>query len=247
VCLLVVIARAHPDAPLVVAANRDEWLVRPAAAMAVHRPAAPRILGGRDEVAGGTWLAVNEHGLVAALTNRPIDHAQIPDGRDGTRRSRGELPLLAAAHARARDAARALAATVRPDDYNPCWLLVGDRESLHYLELRPGAPLVPVELPPGVHVLENLPLGEDSAKLRGVRAQLAPWPAWRGGALVPALAGVLGDHGPPACVHAGPYGTRSATIVVVPPGAGAPPDLRFTPGPPCRTAFASAADRWRAS
>ena len=35
------------------------------------RGGGPRILGGRDEVAGGTWLAVNEHGVVAGLTNQP--------------------------------------------------------------------------------------------------------------------------------------------------------------------------------
>ena len=52
-CLLVVVSRLDPGAPLVVGANRDERLDRPAAAMTVLRPADPRILGGRDEEAGG--------------------------------------------------------------------------------------------------------------------------------------------------------------------------------------------------
>ena len=39
--------------------------------MTVISRAGPRIIGGRDERAGGTWLAVGEHGVVAALTNRP--------------------------------------------------------------------------------------------------------------------------------------------------------------------------------
>ena len=48
-CLLAVLSRVHPDAPLIVAANRDEWLLRPATAMTVLRESEPRILGGRLE------------------------------------------------------------------------------------------------------------------------------------------------------------------------------------------------------
>ena len=60
-----------PGAPLIVAANRDELYERPSVAMTVLRQGGPRILGGRDELAGGTWLAVNEHAVVAALVNQP--------------------------------------------------------------------------------------------------------------------------------------------------------------------------------
>ena len=44
--------------------------------------------GGRDLMAGGTWLAVNDHGVVAGLTNKPAE-----EGRDPSKRSRGEIPL----------------------------------------------------------------------------------------------------------------------------------------------------------
>ena len=81
VCLLVLLFGVDPDAPLVVAANRDERLDRPAVAMTVLAEGGPRILGGRDNKAGGTWLAVNEYGVVAGLTNRPA-----PDGADPARR-----------------------------------------------------------------------------------------------------------------------------------------------------------------
>ena len=68
-CLLIALSRVLPDAPLLVAANRDERYDRPAEAITVLRDRGPRILGGRDQVAGGTWLAVNEHGVLAGLTN----------------------------------------------------------------------------------------------------------------------------------------------------------------------------------
>jgi uncharacterized protein with NRDE domain len=70
-CLLIMAWQTDDRAPLVVGANRDERLDRPATAMTVLRSEHPRILGGRDEVAEGTWLAVNEYGVVAGLTNRP--------------------------------------------------------------------------------------------------------------------------------------------------------------------------------
>ena len=94
-CLLAVLSRVHPDHPLVVAANRDEFLARPASGVTVLRDA-PRTLGGRDAVGGGTWLAVNLRGVVAALTNTPL-----PGAPDPARRSRGELPLLLTEHATA--------------------------------------------------------------------------------------------------------------------------------------------------
>lgn len=52
-CLIVLAWQAHPDYPLVVAANRDEFHARPSAAMA-RWPDAPHIIGGRDLEAGGT-------------------------------------------------------------------------------------------------------------------------------------------------------------------------------------------------
>ncbi|HTT87249.1 MAG TPA: NRDE family protein, partial [Acidimicrobiales bacterium] len=159
-CLLVVVFGVDPGAPLVVGANRDERLARPATAMGVLRPDPPRILGGRDFEAGGTWLAVNRHGLVAGLTNRPV-----PDGRDPTKRTRGELPLALVRHLSADRAVEAFVEAVRPSDYNPAWLLVGDRVSLFAIDMTAGARPVVSELGPGVHVLENNPLGAPSAKV----------------------------------------------------------------------------------
>ena len=92
VCLLVFVWQVETSHPLVVAANRDERLDRPALPFGVLQRGHPRMLGGRDELAGGTWLAVNEHGVVAGLTNRPA-----PEGRDPTKRSRGGLPLVVGA------------------------------------------------------------------------------------------------------------------------------------------------------
>lgn len=248
-CLLAVLFRAHPDAPLIVAANRDELLERPAKSMTWLRESPPtRIAGGRDLLAGGTWMAISESGLVAGLTNRPA-----PLGRDPAKRSRGEIPLALAEATDAASAMRVFDERFAPQaaSFNPAWLLVGDRDSLHYVDF--GDPASRRPLGPGLHVLENRPLDAPSPKAGHVRAQLAGIESLRGDALTARLASMLADHAIPDgaralrgtqtterpleteanCVHAGIYGTRSATIVVVPENGA--PKIRYSDGPPCTT------------
>lgn len=67
-CLILVAWRAHPDFPLVVAANRDESFGRPS--LAAHWwEDHPDILAGRDLEAGGSWLGITRQGAFAGLTN----------------------------------------------------------------------------------------------------------------------------------------------------------------------------------
>jgi uncharacterized protein with NRDE domain len=249
VCLLIAMFGMVPDAPLIVAANRDERFDRPAVPITVLREQQPRILGGRDELAGGTWLAVNEHGVVAGLTNQPSFA-----GRDPAKRSRGELPLAFASWASAAEAVEKVSATVDPASYNPCWMLVGDRETLFFIGIA-GQRMPEVEqLSPGLHVLENAALRPRSAKAGFVtelvtNALAAQDDAGAAGA-VAALEIVLRDHRPAiselvtdssghvrppelsaACVHGEGYGTRSAMTVSVP--ASGLPSVRVADGRPC--------------
>lgn len=87
VCTLIVYYKLLADYPIVVAANRDEYYTRKARGPHVmhHQP---RVYAGKDEQAGGTWLGVNEFGLMVGLVNR---HSTQP--QDPARRSRGLLCL----------------------------------------------------------------------------------------------------------------------------------------------------------
>src|SRR5688572_16164 len=67
-CLIALAHRASPRFPLVIAANRDEDYQR-ATHDAHHWPDAPDVVGGRDGLYGGTWLAVRRGGRFAAVTN----------------------------------------------------------------------------------------------------------------------------------------------------------------------------------
>jgi hypothetical protein len=68
-CLLAIHFQVCADAPLLIAANREEFYARPSLPPAIQ-PGTPRVLCGIDARAGGTWLGVNEYGLVVAVTNR---------------------------------------------------------------------------------------------------------------------------------------------------------------------------------
>jgi uncharacterized protein with NRDE domain len=203
---------------------------------------------------------VNEHGLIAGLTNQPM-----AADRDPRKRSRGELPLAFAAH---EDAATAMTAvTVDPARYNPCWMLVGDRRSLFFVGIGSGsgAKAETEQLGPGLHVLENAPLRARSAKAvfveQLVRDELAARPRADADSTVAALEAVLRVHEPavraprtdetgrtwPAeisapCVHTQAYGTRSAMTAWVPPAGR--PGVRVADGPPCRVPFRDVTGLW---
>jgi uncharacterized protein with NRDE domain len=67
-CLINIQLHAHPDYPLIVAANRDEDYDRPTVS-ADFWVDEPGILAGRDLLQFGTWLGITKQGRFAALTN----------------------------------------------------------------------------------------------------------------------------------------------------------------------------------
>ncbi len=251
-CLLICAWQCHENYTITLAANRDERYDRPAQPFAVLRERSPRTLGGRDLVAGGTWLAVNEHGVVVGLTNTPS-----PEGPDPSKRSRGEIPLLLSAFNSARKGIEAFVDQAEHGAYNAARLLVADRDHLFYLELSDSDPPRVRELSPGLHVLENAPLDGVSSKARFVTMLLADSldnaeKFWR------VLPAVVASHEatPPTphelarmsglsrwqatrapCVHTEGYGTRSSMLLRVARNASVPTEILVSDGPPCCAAF----------
>jgi uncharacterized protein with NRDE domain len=191
--------------PLVVAANRDEMLARPARPPFLW-PGEPRVIAPRDEVAGGTWLGLNERALFVGVTNRA---GRAPDR---SRRSRGALvaealraPSAAELHARL--------AALDPTQYNGFHLVYADRASAH-LTWSDGEALHRSELAPGLHVVTERSFGAGDARRADLVRDL--WPADGDSA---ALASMLGRHAEDpfaaTCVHADAfgYGTRSSMVL----------------------------------
>lgn len=222
-CLILVAWRSHPQYPLVVAANRDEFFTRRTAS-ADFWPDQPQILAGRDLEGGGTWMGVTRAGRFAALTNYRDPAAQRPDAP-----SRGAL----VADFLAGDAnIDAYLDQIQPRaaSYNGFNLLLGERDRLVWFSNVAGGR---VELASGVYGVSNHLLD-------------SPWPKVGAGKTALAAAmGALPDSAPlfellrddsvhpdaalprtgvsiewerllsSAFVRAPGYGTRSSTVLTI--------------------------------
>jgi hypothetical protein len=153
VCTLIISLDPEARWPVLLASTRDEFRSREWQAPAEWWPEGhPGLIGGRDREAGGTWLAVNPgERRVAVILNR-IE----PTGPSKSEaRSRGELPLIAAA-----DGGEAIAAQdlelVRP--FN---LALTESRQVSWWRYD-GAELSRHEVPPGLHILTAADLDDMS-------------------------------------------------------------------------------------
>ena len=126
-CTLVILRRPEHAWPVVIGANRDEMIDRPALPPGRHWPDRMEVVGGLDLEAGGSWLGVNDWGVVAAILNR-----QGSLGPAAGLRSRGELVLEALDHADAVAAAAALS-YLDPAAYRTFNLIVADNRDAFWL------------------------------------------------------------------------------------------------------------------
>lgn len=218
-CLVLLAWRQHPDYPLVVAANRDEWRARLATPLYAW---ADGTLAGRDLTAGGTWMAARADGAFAAVTNFREPGVATPGAR-----SRGELPLRALAGGPsiaeiARDGAA----------YGGFHVLAAVGGELWHVSNRGEGP---TRLLPGLHGVSNGPMARRWPKVRTGLAALERAVAPGGPPSVDALLGLLDDRTVPPDedlpdtgvgldwerilgprrVDAAGYGTRVSTVLLV--------------------------------
>ncbi|TYH30697.1 hypothetical protein ES288_A01G115500v1 [Gossypium darwinii] len=153
-CIAAFIWQAHPLYPLLLLQNRDEYYNRPTKALAWWDVDGCEILGGRDEVAGGTWLACSRQGRVAFLTN-VLELHHLSGAK-----TRGDLPLLFLKSTKSpMEFADQL--LTNADQYNGFNLIVADiaTKSMVYISNRPkGEPIHIQQVSPGLHVLSNAKL-----------------------------------------------------------------------------------------
>jgi Transport and Golgi organisation 2 len=126
-CTLVLLRRPGAAWPLVLAANRDELATRPARPPGRHWPDRAEVVAGLDVQAGGSWLGINDCGVVAGVLNRTGTL-----GPAAGKRSRGELVLEALDHADAAAAAQALS-DLDPHAYRPFNLVIADSRDAFWL------------------------------------------------------------------------------------------------------------------
>lgn len=245
-CSIVILYRPGHDWPVLIGANRDEMLDRPSAPPGRHWPDRPQVVAGLDRLAGGSWLGLNDEGVVAGIMNRVNSLGPAPG-----KRSRGELVLEALDHADARLAATALGA-LEPTAYRPFNMLVADSGEAFWLRnlgLREG--WVDVEpLPAGLSMLTAHDRN-DAAGSRRIAAFLprfeqAPIPDpdqgnWRGWETLLASREIAPGGGPydtMTIADAGGFGTvSSALIALAATGRKKRPIWRFANGLPDRNSY----------
>jgi len=145
VCLILFAHQLRADLPLVLLANRDEYLDRPTAPLACWA-AVPGVVGGCDLVAGGSWLGVGVDGRWAAVTNVREGESSSPGAP-----SRG---WLVRDYLQGRETPAAFIARLAPQmaAYAGFNLLLGNCTEIWYVSNRePG----PVRLNPGLYGLSN--------------------------------------------------------------------------------------------
>ena len=161
-CTLVILRRPGHAWPLILGANRDEMIDRPWQEPGRHWPDRPEVVAGRDVLAGGSWLGLNDFGVAAAVLNR---HGSL--GPAPGQRSRGELVLEALDHADAREAAAALKA-LEPKAYRTFNLVVADNRDAYWLRHADPSGTLPVsvnEIPPGLSMLAAGDLNDETPRL----------------------------------------------------------------------------------
>lgn len=184
-CLIVFAYEVHPRYRLVLAANRDEFFVRPT--QPLHWWKYPNILAGRDLQGGGSWLGLDRAGRLAAVTNVRNPRDILPG-----RRSRGELvPAFLSQPQPGAEFATSLDASAYPG-YN---LLLLDRTGLTWHSNRADSPR---PLSPGLYALSNAALDTPWPKVERAKALLATLLAGSAALDLTPLLQILADRRQPA-------------------------------------------------
>lgn len=242
-CTLILLRRPDHPWPLLLAGNRDEMPDRPWDPPGRHWADRPGVVAGLDRLAGGSWMGLNQHGVVSVIMNRAGSLGPAPG-----RRSRGELVLEALDHAEAEQAAGALK-QLDPAAYRPFNLLIGDplkcfwiRNADHRIRVQ--------EVPPGLHMITALELDDESdPRIRHYlpRFRAAPqpepergdWGAWK--VLLASHDRLAGEGRAAAICFRLDTGlcTLSSALIALPryPGVHAMPLWLHTSGPPDQAKF----------
>jgi uncharacterized protein with NRDE domain len=229
-CLLALFFRAVDDAPVVVGANREEFYARPGTAPQILEGSC-RAVAGLDPAAGGTWLGVNENGVLAAVTNRPeVDAPERPRSRGLLVRELLGCPSAAAA---VELATRELC-TRR---YAGCNVVCADAERA--VVLHGGDWLRVQPLPPGLHVLTNRDVNTVSDPRLAHAWWLGQHDYEKADDCLHALRQLCGKGegvGPPICLRGPVKGTVSSSLIALRPAL-ADSVYLHAQGPPDRAPY----------
>ncbi|MBS0261523.1 MAG: NRDE family protein [Planctomycetes bacterium] len=234
-CLFGLAFQQFADCPVLIVANREEAYARPTAPPQIfpRKGGTSAWMGGRDLLAGGTWLGVNEFGLTVAVTNRPVTR-ELPAPR-----SRG---LLCRQLLECENAAQALdlaLSELRTASYLGCNLILAEARAAFCVEA--GDEIRAQPLTAGLHLITNSALdAPDDRRCRRVRDEfqhVSPTSAEHWMAEAQRICRLPAEGNSAAvCLVGADRGTVSAAVVAL---GRHPRQSRFlyAPGSPQTTAF----------
>lgn len=238
-CTFTLAWQTFEDAPVVVAANRDEQFGRPTESPA-RREWGATVVAPADKEAGGTWLGYNEYGVLVALTNRWAAE-ELPGER-----SRGLLVRDALGARTAEDAARVVERELDERQYDGFNLVLADENAAILIEWNGGRQVRTLD--PGVHIVVNVGADGDytipphrqeagerqATSADAVRAALWPEPGEQSREWLDRASDIISDHEYGVCVHGDGFGTRSSSLIRL---TGNDVTWEFADGAPCQTDY----------
>ena len=156
-CTFIISWQPNEKWPVIIGANRDELITRAWRKPGRHWSDRPEVVAGYDEAAGGSWLGVNDHGLIAGILNRSNSLGPMTG-----KRSRGELVLEALDHADAVESAAAIK-EINENSYRDFNMLILDNRDAFWLKKNDGERVNCRPLPPGVSMLTAKELNDESS------------------------------------------------------------------------------------
>jgi len=147
-CSVILLLRPEHEWPVLIAANRDEMHDRPWLPPGRHWSDRPELVAGQDLLAGGSWLGINDFGVVAGILNR-----RNTLGPQAGKRSRGELVLDALDFADA-DAAVTMLRDLDAAAYRPFNMFAVDNSGGFWLR-NDGREIAVETLPPGLSMITS--------------------------------------------------------------------------------------------
>ena len=243
-CTLIILRRPNHSWPLILAANRDEMLNRSSLPPDRHWTDRSEVIAGRDELAGGTWLGINDYGVSAAILNRTGSL-----GPTTNKRTRGELVLEALDHSDAKSAAEALE-NIQSSTYRSFNMVISDNTLSYWLRSTGTDIVTKSKIPDGLSMITSGELNDMKSPriptfLTKFKKAIPPnintnnWLAWKNLLSIQDYSHQAGPHEAMCIVTEEGYGTVSSSLIALPSKEkrDQKPVWLFSDGPPNEVAY----------
>ncbi len=156
-CTLIIYRNIENKWPCIIASNRDELFSRSFIKPDAHWNKNPYIIAGKDNLAGGSWLGINKHGLCVAILNRRKKKQKKQFI------SRGNIVLKILSAKSANNAKKALE-EIELQMYESFNLVIADKKNAFWIKNINDKNLVVKIIPFGVSMIDAFDLNDSTSE-----------------------------------------------------------------------------------